>query len=338
MDNFKKYNSIENSYREKEIERIQLAGYAKVKYAVSEKVHGCNVQLSYNGDAFNIGKRTSFLEDGETFYGMNYIMKEYENALKNIYDRYKEIIPELKQVILFGEGFGGSYPHELVERDKHASKVQKGVYYHPSNKFISFDLALEINGAEHLSYLTPKEFKEIVEELNIPHIPFKIMDSLEEALNYPNNEPSEIYKLYNLPEIPSNIREGVVIKPYDVDAWIGQSRVILKNKNEIFSEKSHEKCHDKQPQELSENLVLIINEALKYVNENRVEAVISKIGEITIKDIGKVIGLTNKDVFEDFIKDSGILNTLEKSEVKIVTKQINNTVSKIVKEHILKNY
>ena len=47
---FKKYNSIENTYREKEVEQIYLHGYDKETYVVQEKVHGANFSFITNGN------------------------------------------------------------------------------------------------------------------------------------------------------------------------------------------------------------------------------------------------------------------------------------------------
>ena len=44
-------------------------------------------------------------------------------------------------------------------------------------------------------------------------------------------------------------------------------------------------------------------EALEYINESRYNSVVSKIGEVSIKDIGKVAGLMPQDILVDMQKD-----------------------------------
>ena len=66
---FKKYNSIENSYRKEFLERLERNGLLDETYVVQEKVHGSN--LSYfttDGVNFRAAKRNGEIEKGEKFY------------------------------------------------------------------------------------------------------------------------------------------------------------------------------------------------------------------------------------------------------------------------------
>jgi Rnl2 family RNA ligase len=333
----KKYNSIENSYREQFIEKIRLSGYENIKYVITEKIHGSNTQLKFDGKDFAIGARTHYLEPGEKHYNAAEILEPFKPKLENLFYHLKESINEIEEVILFGEIFGGSYPHKDVPKDNHACKVQKGVFYSPSNQFMAFDIMYKLAGEQH-SYLSYEQFKDACDNFDIPRVPLMtIANSLTEALEFTNDKTSVVYQYYNLPEIENNIMEGVVIKPYNTDIFIGQHRLILKNKNEKFAEVTKE---PKPPieNELTDEHKVILEEMSKYVTENRVRNVISKEGEITIKDIGKIIDLTNRDVIQDYNKDTGKLNTLDKADEKKITKLLNGVVAKAVKNIMLKEY
>ena len=160
----------------------------------------------------------------------------------------------------------------------------------------------------------------------------KLVDGIDTAINYPNDEPSEMYKIWGLPQLEDNIREGIVIKPYERDDYIGQSRVIIKSKNDRFAEKSHEKPNKVQV-EVPENVKKCMEEISQYINENRVNNVISHVGEVTEKDIGKIIGLTSKDVLDDYLKDYKLPEDKEQS--KMVTKYLQSEVAKVVRVVIL---
>ena len=51
---------------------------------------------------------------------------------------------------------------------------------------------------------------------------------------------------------------------------------------------------------LPKELEGVLTQAFEYITEPRYSAVTSKIGEVTIKDIGKVMGFMTKDILEDF--------------------------------------
>lgn len=335
MKEFKKYNSIENHYREEWINRIkvQRPDLAKGKWAITEKVHGTNVQFGFDGE-YTVGKRTGFIEEGERFYNIQKFAEYYKGPIKAIYEECKKRY-NCNSIIVFGELFGGSYPHKEVEKDNTAQKVQKGVYYCPMNEIMFFDIYMDDR------YLPVKEFEDVMDtvknkgyiELIYQHS--ILVDGIDNAVKYPNDEPSQMYKIWGLPELEDNIREGIVIKPYEQDAFIGQSRVIIKSKNDRFSEKTHEKV-DKPKVEVPEFVQKCMEEISQYINENRVNNVISHIGEVTEKDIGKIIGLTSKDVLEDYNKDYNTLKEMEKEYQKMITKYLQTGVAKAVRGVILR--
>ena len=70
---FKKYTSIENSYREAYIEKVyeslNFLGCPNMLFSVSEKVDGCNTSVITDGEDILTGKRSSALGADEKFYG-----------------------------------------------------------------------------------------------------------------------------------------------------------------------------------------------------------------------------------------------------------------------------
>lgn len=240
---------------------------------------------------------------------------------------------------MYGEVCGGSYPHPDVPRDNKATRVQKGVFYNNTNSWVAFDIAYKLPSDDYYHYVPSRTFNAICETLSIPRVPLlAVVNSLEEALEYPNNQPSVLHKQFNLPEIPNNIMEGVVIKPYEVDVFIGQSRVVLKNKNATFAEKFHAKKPDVQ-KELPENISKVVAELQTYATENRVNNILSHYGQMSkaekIQKLGMLICETNKEIIEEARK-AGVFNTLEtKLEVKTATGKLNHVVANLVKKVIL---
>lgn len=331
---FFKYPSIENSYNHKFVDRIKFEGYDKEEYCITEKIHGTNTQVAYytDNDEFVYGTRERVLPRNEKCYNAQEIFEGLKNKMRSIVNLLQQkCVNNVKVVIFFGELYGGAYPHKEVNKDNHAIKVQKGVFYSQHNQWRAFDIAFKLKGEKHMHFLSWSDFISACEKVNLDHVPLLgICLSLDEALQFPNDKLSEVYKLNDLPEIEDNVMEGVVIKPLSKDLWIGSHRVILKNKNDKFKEKWREKKPDIQ-EEMPEIVKQAITEISAYINENRVNNVISHLGEVSVKDIGKIIGLSSQDALEDYKKEYGTLNMMEKSEEKMVTRYLNKEMSKIVR-------
>ena len=113
--------------------------------------------------------------------------------------------------------------------------------------------------------------------------------------------------------------------------------LLLKNKNSKFAEKKS--IRKRQPRLFVEptysdelNNLLVVAES--YVTENRLNNVISKIGNISVpKDFGRLIGLFSKDILEDFLKEyESEYALVEKSEQKILNRHINKLATQLIKK------
>lgn len=350
---FHKYPSIENAYRQGFIDKLMEREFNEHKWCITEKVHGANTQLIYNGelDEFQYGKRTSFIGENDNFFHLQTEIEPIKEKLKALYNYLKKTrFSYLKSVTIYGEIFGGSYPAQGVEVDRSSSRVQREVLYHPSNKWKAFDIAVDYDNAIN-SYLTNgmtpyrcflpgKDFFELCDKFDIPCVPLlKVVDSLQDALEYSNDQQSVVYKEYDLPKIEGNIMEGVVIRPWLFDSFIGEDRVIIKNKNEKFKEKHSKPKEFKTEVPLSELTKKCIEEASCLVNEQRLHSVMSKIGEnLTARDIGRVMKEFNKDVIDDYMKDGEFSYHQIKDdgkEWKQVTKAISTMAAAIIKKELL---
>jgi hypothetical protein len=60
---FKKYNSIENSYREKFLEKIKSIVPPTEKWVVTEKIHGSNFSFIYDVENLTCAKRTGLINE-----------------------------------------------------------------------------------------------------------------------------------------------------------------------------------------------------------------------------------------------------------------------------------
>jgi len=328
---FKKYNSIENTYRDEFILRVKGHNFDDKEYVILEKVHGANLSYYTNdGQQFYAAKRSGQVKPDEQFYNCQAILEQILPNLKAIWTDLKTENDNLEQLTIFGEVIGGSYPHPEVKRNPKALKVQKGIFYSPDNVFFAFDIVIN---AHH--YLDTDKATELFEKHDLLHAPILFRGSLEACLNHPNDFDSNVPTQLGLPQISPNIVEGVIIKPLKTLYMNNGTRVIMKNKNEKWSEKSTFK-KDIEPAEPLPEKVLKLQEAIAtYVTENRLNNVLSKEGEVTHKDFGRILGLFNKDVIEDFNKDfASHLNELEKKERKLITKSFSKLSVALIKRHL----
>lgn len=340
MITFKKYNSIENTYDKEYLDKIRLEIDEAQEFVVQEKVHGANFCFLTDGIAVKAGKRTSIIEENELFYGYEALLEKYSAKVVDLFSEIKKNHNNTIAVSIFGEYFGGNYPHSEVKNDRSISAIQKGVYYCPEHEFYAFDIYINTNTTGY--YLSVDEANKYFESANFIFAKTLFRGTLNECLQYPNEFTSKVSEWLHLPSIENNICEGVVIRPVEVIYLHNGSRLLLKNKNSKFAEKKSVKKH--QPKlfveiTYSNELQTLLLQIEDYVNENRLNNVVSKIGQISIpRDTGKVIGLLSKDILDDFLKEhSNAYALLEKSEQKILNKHINMLATDLIKTDYFKH-
>ncbi|NIF07134.1 RNA ligase, Rnl2 family [Chryseobacterium sp. Tr-659] len=331
---FKTYNSIENAYQARVIEQIRMQGFGDEVFIVQEKVHGANFSFFTDGKEIKIAKRTAFIGSDEKFFNAHQILERYRKNVIDVFRKVKTIYPDVETVVIYGELFGGGYSHKDVEPVKGAVRVQKGIDYAPYNEFYGFDIKL--NG---ITYLDTEVVNQIFETTGFFYARILFQGTLEETLRFPNVFNSKIPAWLGLPEM-NNMCEGTIIKTLKTRYFGNGARVILKNKNEKWIEKS--KMVKKQtkttqkPVIFSETAQNIWEEIQTYITVNRLNNVVSKIGEFEPRMIGKVIGLFAQDILEDFEKDfPAAFAGIEKEEQKRINKKLNSLVIDFIKEELM---
>lgn len=332
---FKKFNSIENSYQKEFVQSIFDRGFAEIEYVVQEKTHGANLSFITNGKDVISAKRTELIADDENFYNSKAVLEKYKRRVIELFQHLTNGF-ELNTLTVFGELIGGGYPHKDVAVNKNAKLVQRGIYYSPENEFFAFDIL--INGEQYLDVETANS---LFEKFGFIYADSLFKGSLNGCLEYPNKFKSTIPAKFGLPELEGNFCEGVVIRPVKPLFFNSGSRILIKNKNEDWSENNNyidknilrQLLHDDE--ELSEKAENLCQEVYKYISANRLNNVISKIGKVDPKkDYGKVLGMFNKDILTDFLKENRTeYDTLEKHESKAVNKFVNKHASQLVAEH-----
>jgi len=332
---FKKYNSIENTFDKEFLERIFVEGLDQQEFLVQEKVHGANVCFVTDGVTVSFGKRSGFVEVDEKFYDYEEMYERYTSKVINLFLVVQEQYTDMKTLSVFGEMFGGKYPHPGVQPVKNMMLIQKGVYYCPNHEFYAFDLYITTSDTGR--FLSVDEMNTYFEREGFFYAKTLFRGTLAECIKYPNDSPSMISEWLGLPPVEDNICEGIVIRPVVPTYLHNGARVLLKSKNERFAEKTSVKKREPRTvvePSYSEELTNLLPVVEEYVTENRLNNVASKIGQISVpKDTGKLIGLFSKDILEDFLKEySGEYIELEKSEQKILNRYTNALATDLIKK------
>lgn len=329
---FKKFNSIENSYRDKFLDMVKKELLHSGEFVVEEKVHGANFSFWFDGEHFRCAKRSGFLAGTEeqNFAGAATVLKEHLNRLKALYSHLKFKYPEMEVMTVYGEIIGGSYPHPDVPKTPNATRVQKGVLYCPHNDFYAFDIVIDD------LYLNEDEKCEALDQHDFLYAKPLFKGSLDDCLAYPNQFQSHVPGWLGLPEIDDNTCEGTIIRPAETKFLAGGSRVILKNKNDKFSEKQKQPDKSKSSMNSMEGPVLdVFSKISLYITENRLRNVLSHMGPITKKDFGRIAAAFNKDILDDYNKENHDLHILEKKQTKRVTKEITWLTTRLIRENFL---
>ena len=322
---FTKFPSLENTYRQKEIDKIVMMEI-KDQWVVTEKVHGANfsfwVYKNVETKEIDIkcAKRSGWIEEDEKFFNYKPVLEKYRPMLEKLRGDV------LDNFVIYGELFGGN--------------IQNGMCYSLEQDFVAFDMRW-INEDGSLGWALDKlTMLTLKDDYNLPVTPLiGVYDTFEEALAVEESFTSKLIRQDFDGKEEHKETEGIVIEPNNAVYEPNGSRVYLKKKTKRFLEKGGKPdIKHKVPMLLQESVQLKLDEALLFLNNNRFDSVVSKIGEVSIKDIGKVMGLLTQDIVVDMEKDleqSVDLWFETKGEKQLFMKNLQKVVQDFVKPILL---
>lgn len=140
MIQFKPYPSIGNAADAAWMAQVREQVEIGTLFAVQEKVDGANVSFLCDDLEVRMARRTAILDPLEPFFGYQQVLERYSGHIYHIYNRLRLSYPEMTSIAVYGELFGGYYPHPDVAPDPVGWPVQKGIWYTPGHDFYAFDL------------------------------------------------------------------------------------------------------------------------------------------------------------------------------------------------------
>lgn len=292
-------------------------GYRALKksaWVVTEKIHGANFALLSDGQTVRCAKRKALLAEGEDFFGHTALLPRLVPAVLRMHAQVRARHSDAVHVTLYGELFGGAYPHPDVPPVPGVQAVQTGVHYSPRIEFCAFDLAWEdARGERH--YLDYDVLLKLCEAEGVLAARPLFVGSYEDALEYPTGFDSHVPGWFGLPPLPGNLAEGIVLKPQK-DLWVpvgkGRVRPVLKHKIAEFAEdeRFHGAAKWKQAPARGAWLSLedLRNMATAFANEARLASAISKLGPPPSAASPEAEALRNllaEDILEQLETDAG---------------------------------
>ncbi|MCU0437214.1 MAG: 2'-5' RNA ligase [Raineya sp.] len=305
-----------NSEYEKMPQSLQAFGFdekavqeiGKLNWVVTEKIHGANFSFVYEHPKLLFAKRKEYLSWNDDFFGFQEVVVRLENQILQLFEQISLDI-QADRYIVYGELFGGKYPHPHVTPSPHVEAIQTGVFYSPTIEFCAFDIALETQGVKQ--YLDYERALVYFEKFELLHAKPLFTGKINEALNFDLRISSTLPHLLQLPEIENNLIEGVVIKPLKHSGLKSVIiRPIIKIKNPEFNEDG--KFHEAEKWSFipkfvsnSEELSFLMEEISPYINQNRLQSAISKIGKLDFENQQRIQDI-NKEILEDIWTDFNI--------------------------------
>jgi hypothetical protein len=196
-------------------------------------------------------------------------------------------------VYLYGELFGGHYPHPDVPAVPGMSPVQTGIWYAPDLRWAPFDILVAQSEEDEGVLLAHHEVEALAREAGLMTPPLVRRGTRSEMASVPTRGQTRVPTLLGLPPIEGNVAEGLVIKS-DQRVAPGQ-RASYKQKIEEFNEGRFDESEAWNPHQL-----LSVNElaswAQRLVNPARVASAVSKVGR---SEAGQVLDELVLDVRVD---------------------------------------
>jgi Rnl2 family RNA ligase len=268
------YPKIVDSLAAWDADEVERRALDKLVWVASEKIHGANLCIGTDGTQIVVAKRRAVLEPTEVFFA-------YKRAVAPLVAGVRRLFRELETAswaFIYGELFGGEYPHPDVAPIEAVLPVQSAIYYCPDVSFCAFDLAT-VDASGNGSFVSYRDAVARFQSAGIPHAPILATGTLAELLALPVTFASRVPAQLGLPALPDNWAEGMVVKPWDAVAPLAEPRRVVKRKRPEFAETIYHEAR-KWPTAATETDALARAEAALWpmITANRVHSAVTKLG------------------------------------------------------------
>ncbi|HEY1012377.1 MAG TPA: RNA ligase family protein [Herpetosiphonaceae bacterium] len=280
---FSSYEKMAESPQEWRLDEAGFRLLGRQRWVVTEKIHGANFCLLSDGAALACANRRRLLGPGDDFFGHQAVVARLRPASLEL-GRAVRRRHGAEFVLIYGELFGGAYPHPAVDAAPGAEPVQTGIFYAPAVEFWAFDLALGWRDRPGRRYLGYDEALDLCAAVGLPCAEPLLVGGYAQAMAYPERFESTVPRRLGLPPLAQpNLAEGVVIKPLGEllgDGPRGPFRPVLKKKIAEFAEDArfHQAAKPRAGGGAGGAEADLAFAAFNLITENRLRAALSKLG------------------------------------------------------------
>jgi len=209
------YEKIPEHINQWNLTKSDYRNFKKTDWVVTEKIHGANFGIVTDGLEVRFAKRKEFLDSEEDFFGYHLLRDKLVLQAEEIFNILQVEKNNLQKIFIYGELFGGEYPHPEVNPVSGVQAIQTGVYYSPDIKYCGFDIAVIENGNyDEKVYLDYSIALQLFEKVRIMAAKPLFIGKYEDATAYNIEFESTIPAILNLPQLQENNKaEGIIIKP-----------------------------------------------------------------------------------------------------------------------------
>lgn len=251
-------------------------------WIATEKIHGAQLVVATDGQHIQYGKRKAWLHDDDPFFGWQMLRVELDASARRIHLR----LGTQGIVRLFGELFGGAYPHRAVPAIPGIAPVQTGIWYGPNISFALFDILLQEHDQDEGLFLAHEEVVNLAKPLFA--VPIIARGSRTDLDALPIRFVTHVPRELGFPEIQDNLAEGMVFKPNQ--RLPASKRQITKRKIPEFDEQRFDESRPWDPNK-SFNLEELIALASPLINGARIASAASKVGDANPQAVAEEVAL-----------------------------------------------
>ncbi|MBU52928.1 MAG: RNA ligase [Deltaproteobacteria bacterium] len=330
---FLSYEKIVESPKKWRLDEKETRALDKQTWVVTEKIHGAHFCFVIEEDDVSAAKRKAFLDQDDDFFGYEDVYLTYADACTELFAQWKRHHPHTTRLYLYGELFGGDYPHPEVPSNENVQAIQTGVYYAPDIHFCAFDLAYTDADATK-QYVDFDTFAEQLDHVGIMRTQALFEGKWADALSFDVTFTSTIPSRLGLPPLQQdNLAEGVVIKPKQplfVTGPKGPFRPVLKQKIASFAEDRRfhqaQKWEKKHPHPSYEQNVSPLEQTLlQFVTPTRLDNVLSKMGRVAPhqhKKRQQLLKAFEEDVWEALTEEAPEQVTSMRSDEEVRLREV----------------
>lgn len=298
---FAKYPSLTNHYVDKLVDWAREQGHTGdgVEWEVTEKLHGCNVSFVTDGVQVWPARRSDYLAYDEKFHTVWAYVKAYWRRLVRLHTAREG------HTVVYGEFIGGGAFYGEGAKMTH-KPVQRDVLYAPDHRFVAFDVRRDGE------MLDTDEARAVCRKAGVPFATALCRGTYEQCWAYSQQHyadesgyPAEAG--LKPPAVPSNVREGHVLRPVRFTRTPGGDALVIKHKNDLFMERSRTK-KPRLAAGRSDDYKRLLALYLGAVTKARFDSVQSKRPE---RDIKKALAALAADVFEEVAREDGAAASLD---------------------------